>query len=67
MMWGEALWGPKERGWDDKVFAIIWGETRLGQNKIMRGGNEDPILWPRPAPLPSLNNISNITKLTIFA
>ena len=44
MVWGEALWGPKERGWDDKVFAIMWGETRLGQNKIMRGGNEDPIL-----------------------
>ena len=27
----------------------------MGQDKTMRGGDEDPILWPRLAPLPSLS------------
>ena len=29
----------------------------MGQEKSMRGGDEDPILRPRPAPLPSLVTI----------
>ena len=31
-----------------------WGGAGMGQEKSMRGGGEDPILRPRPAPLPSL-------------
>jgi len=26
----------------------------MGQDKTMQGEDKDPILWPRPAPLPSL-------------
>ena len=54
MGWSGASWGPKGRGWGEKVFPLMQGGARMGQDKIMRGGDEDPILRPRPAPLPSL-------------
>ena len=52
--WGGVSRGPKGRGWDEKVFFVMRGETGMGQDKTMQGGDEDPIFWPRPAPLPSL-------------
>ena len=42
------------RGWGEKVFPIMRGGTEMGHDKTVRGGDEDPILRPRPAPLPSL-------------
>ena len=47
---GGASWGPKERGWSEKVFPIMRGGVGMGQDKTMRGGEEDPILRPCPAP-----------------
>ena len=38
-----------------EIFPIMRGEARMEQEKSMRGGGEDPILRPRPAPLPSLS------------
>ena len=46
--------GPKGRGWGEKVFPIMRGGAGMGQDKTMQGGDEDPILRPHPAPLPSL-------------
>ena len=54
MGWSGASWGPKGRGWGEKVFPVMRGGAGMGQDKTMRGGDEDPILRPRPAPLPSL-------------
>ena len=49
MGWGGASRGPKGRGWGGKVFPIMLGKTGMEQDKTMRGGDEDPILWPHPA------------------
>ena len=41
------------------------GKARIKQYKTMRGGDEDPILRPRPTPLPSphtQNKTKNIWK-----
>ena len=54
MRWGGASWGPKGRGWSEKVFPVMQGGAGMGQDKTMRGGDEGLILRPRPAPLPSL-------------
>ena len=54
MGWGGALQGSKERGWGEKVFPVMRDGVGIGQDKTMRDGDEDPILRPRPAPLPSL-------------
>ena len=54
---GGASRGPKGRGWGEKVFPVMQGETRMGQDKTMWGKDEDPILRPHPAPLPSLIKI----------
>ena len=37
-----------------EIFPIMRGGAGMGQEKSMRGGDEDPILRPRSAPLPSL-------------
>ena len=42
-----------------EIFPVMWGGARMGQEKSMRGGGEDPILRPRPAPLPSLGPSSH--------
>ena len=43
------------------------GVVGMGQDKTMRGGNKDPILRHRPAPLPSLdeNNSSVLNRIYI--
>ena len=48
----------------DKVFSLMRGGTRMRQDKIIHNGYKNPILRPRPAPLPSLNPIINLSKLT---
>ena len=52
--WGGASRGPKGRGWGEKVFPVMRGGAGMGQDNTMRGGDEDPILQPCPASLPSL-------------
>ena len=37
-----------------EIFSVVRGGAGMGQEKSMRGGGEDPILWPHPVPLPSL-------------
>ena len=37
-----------------EIFPVMQGGVGMGQEKSMRGGDEDPILRPRYAPLPSL-------------
>ena len=37
-----------------EIFPVMRGGAGMGQEKSMRGGGEDLILRPRPAPLPSL-------------
>ena len=37
-----------------EIFPVMRGGAGMGQEKSMRGGDEDPILRPRSAPLPSL-------------
>ena len=37
------------------------GGTEMGHDKTVRGGDEDPILRPRPAPLSSL--VKTLTKV----
>ena len=37
-----------------EIFPVMRGGAGMGQEKSVRGGDEDPILRPRPAPLPSL-------------
>ena len=46
--------GSKGQGWSEKVFPVMRGRAGMGQDKTMQGGDEEPILRPRPAPLPSL-------------
>ena len=40
-----------------EIFPVMRDGAGMGQEKSMRGGGEDPILWPRPAPLASLVSI----------
>ena len=61
MGWGGASRGPKGRGWGEKVFPVMRGGAGMGKDKIMRGGDEDPILRPRPAPLPSLLALASMS------
>ena len=44
MGWGRALRGPKGQEWGEKVFPVMQGDARIGQNKIMRDESKDPIL-----------------------
>ena len=55
MGWGGASWGPKGRGWGEKVFPVMRGGAGMGKDKTMRGGDEDPILRPRPIAIPIPN------------
>ena len=52
--WDGASWGPRGRGWGEKVFPVMQGGAGMWQDKTIRGRDEDSILWSRPAPLPSL-------------
>ena len=56
MRWGETSQGTKGRGWGEKVFPVIRGGARIGQNNTMQGGDEDPVLRPCATPLPSLRH-----------
>ena len=47
----------------EKGLPVMWDEARMGQDKTMRGGDEDPILWPCPTPLPSLNTFFSLIPL----
>jgi len=38
-----------------EIFPVMRGGAGMEQEKSMRGGGEDPILRPHPAPLPSLH------------
>ena len=51
--WDGASRGPKGRGWGEKVFPVMRGGVGMGQDKTIRDEDEDPILRPRPAPVPS--------------
>ena len=51
---GGASQGPKGRGWGEKIFPVMRDKAGMGQDKTMWDGDEDPILRPRPTPLPSL-------------
>ena len=57
--------GPKRWGWGEKVFPIIRDGAGMGQDKTTRGGDEDPILRPHLALLPSLFQINWILKKSV--
>ena len=63
MGWGGVLWGPKERGWEKKIFLVMRGKVGMGQDKIMQGKGEDPILRTRPILLPSLLQLNTLQKV----
>ena len=65
MGWGGASQGPKGRGWGGKVFPIMRGGAGMGQDNTIQGGDEDPILRPRLAPLPSLKGSSLKWRLKV--
>ena len=65
MGWGGASQGPKGRGWGGKVFPIMRGGAGMEQDNTIRGGDEDPILRPRLAPLPSLKGSSLKWRLEV--
>ena len=71
MGWDGASRGPKGRGWGENVFPIMRGGAGTEKDKTMRGGDEDPMFWPRTAPLPSLIRNSylvsyyKVNKLTL--
>ena len=44
-----------------EIFPVMRGGAGMEQEKSIRGGGEDPILRPRPAPLPSLTVVSPIS------
>ena len=48
-----------------EIFSVMRGGAGMGQEKSMRGGDEDPILRPRSAPLPSLVHMAN-HKVTMY-
>ena len=48
-----------------EIFPVMRGGAGMGQEKSMRGGSEDPILRPRPAPLPSLLRTFSV-KFVLF-
>ena len=49
-----GLRGAPRGGWESFFRHAGRGRAEMRQNKIIRGGDEDPILRPRPAPLSSL-------------
>ena len=49
----------------EEIFPVVRGVAGIGQEKSMRGGGEDPILRPRPAPLPSLLAILHLPRKCI--
>ena len=51
---GLGFMGPQGVGMEWESFPHHARETGMGQDKTMWGGDEDPILRPRPTPLPSL-------------
>ena len=65
MGWGGASRSPKGRGWGEKVFPVMRGGAGMGQDKTIRDGDEDPILRPRPAPLPSLLRVGLVSTTTM--
>ena len=53
---GRGFAGPQGvgMGWESIPRHAGRGGAGIGQDKTMQGGDEDPILQPHPAPLPSL-------------
>ena len=52
---GRDFAGPQGAGMrQESLFPVMQGETRMRQDKIMRGIGEDPILWPHLISLSSL-------------
>ena len=49
-----------------EIFPVMRGGAGMGQEKSMRGGGKDPILRPRPTPLPSLPRSSAGVKICFF-
>ena len=45
-----------------EIFPVMRGRAGMGQENSMRVGGEDPILRPRPAPLPSLEPTKGIVE-----
>ena len=45
-----------------EIFPVMRGGAGMGQEKSMRDGGKDPILRPRPAPLPPLN-LQSVTAI----
>ena len=63
---GQGFAGPQGAGMGLESFPRHAGWAGMVQDKTMRDGDKDPILQPRPAPLPSLNeNIKVIIYFTI--
>ena len=47
MGWGGVSQGPKGQGWGEKVFSIMWGGARMGQDKKPYGaGMKTPSFDP---------------------
>ena len=52
-------------GMGQEIFPVMRGGAGMGQEKSMRGGDEDPILRPRPAPLPSLIVTESLMSIAV--
>ena len=48
-----------------EIFPVMRGGAGIGQEKSIRGGDEDPILRPRSAPLPSLCMSLHVVSQTL--
>ena len=52
---GRGFAGPQGAGMrQESLFPVMQGETKMKQDKIMRGKDENPILWPHLISLSSL-------------
>ena len=54
MGWGRVLQCLKGQGWGKQIFFVMRGRVGIGQDKILRGRGENPILRTHPTLLPSL-------------
>ena len=57
--------GAKGREWGEKVFPVMRDKTGMEQDNIMRGGDEDPILRPRPITIP-ITHAYNLLYIYLF-
>ena len=57
--------GPKGREWGEKVFPVMQGRAGMEQDKIMRGGDEDPILRPCLITIP-ITQAYNLLYIYLF-